>query len=204
MNSGPMTFMNSLFASYFFSFLHPFQIQEKLNHPEGANFGVDLREAISVSWSFAMIRASYSLLFVFFGLHVFFSSSLPEASSYALLFILARASFFPVGLWAYSRLWFHFIQFFARFKRTGDDLKQSCEQLVSNALSVHGFYLIPILGNKITPFAFLFYLYAGLRKNLQFSIFHSLAILALPFFFLVSLFLLSLVIFILFILLFFA
>ncbi|MCO4794434.1 MAG: hypothetical protein KC493_12010 [Bacteriovoracaceae bacterium] len=210
--------MRELFYNYMNIFFHPFSSHEELRRKrtdidhghvlsvvggadipkgrvildESESGEITFAEALGVSWSFVIVKALYSLIFIHIGLHFFTYLSthtelkriivpgFPIGSKKLTVFwLLLEVALFPLLVWLYVKFWSVIIRFFANLFETPNS-EEGLRQVVNYSLSSHFFYLIPIFGELGKHVSSLFFLFAGLKKNLGFSNLQSLLVIVSP------------------------
>ncbi|TDJ04407.1 MAG: hypothetical protein E2O68_08265 [Deltaproteobacteria bacterium] len=206
--------MSEIFYSYFSYFLHPFKVNSYFrkkrqdfygpflvdqNVPEERDFlELDFYQILIVSWPFFIIHSFYSIFFINVANFVVMSFDVGEMINPHIMIYaaLVQVTFFPLVFWAYAKLWVVIVEFFASlFSLDEKKIEEVSGQVVGVSLVSHVFLLVPIIGGVIRHFAFLVYLFAGLRKNLGLSVTKSFMVILSP------LFILGLMVFMFFLLL---
>lgn len=177
--------MMAILSNYFKAFLHPFEVY-KSRRPENL---LTLMEAISVSWIFAICQAIYVVLSILLGVVAadsFQEMNLPiswEPQKVMLIYTIAEVILFPLWAWLYAKVWAVFISFAMRLFNLMDS-EQECsekiDEIVSVAYTSHVFLMVPVFGAVIKFIAFLLYLFAGLKKNLNLSSIQSIFVILSP------------------------
>lgn len=162
--------MTEILKRYLNRFLHPFT---------GA--ALSFPEAIFVSWVFVFVHATYEVFKKYLALTVFEESAPPAFLSphIALYFIVLSAFFAPIVSWAYLRLWGLMIRFILHLLSRPVDYER-IDQVVAGALVSKIFLLFPVVGPLFSNIAYLFYLYAGARSQLEFTRIQALTLLFAP------------------------
>lgn len=206
--------MNEVLNQYLLSCLHPWHTQELLRSKryhnkevDGSNvielvqnrdekkveenLGVTFLESLSISWLFRVFYASYSLIGMFMGLHLFESFSLPGTaistgqswvSSIAIFFLLLKLVFFPLYFWLYGKFWINIIKIFAQLFEKDDmgNIDKVSEEIYANSMSSHTFLVIPIFGELFHRIGNIIFIFGGLRRNLQLSVLQSSLVIICP------------------------
>ena len=162
---------------------------------------LSLEEVISVSWVFVLVRAFYVLISVNLGISFFnteavddsvfdgfFATPVFQAQKIILFSIIAEIVLFPLVVIIYVKFWEVIIKFFARLFGSEENVPTAVDQITISAVSSNFFLLIPIFGETLRHLAGLFYLFVGMKKNLNFTSLQSIITLASPLILLMMLF----------------
>ena len=189
--------MREAFSHYFTVFLHPVKSHEffrKRRRGENLQEEGDLRvpsfiEILCISWVFVIAGAFYSV----FSMDFFSSLFVPEGFSkisgmlfekltrrIGLFFVLIEVILFPLFMFLYVKIWEIIIGLFSNLYSLQDEEKKGISEVVYLSASTNIFLLIPILGHHLRFFVGLFYIFVGLKKNLNFSVFRSIVITVSP------------------------
>jgi len=196
--------MSEIFYSYFSYFLHPFKVniyfrgRRKDFYGRGVPFLVDesvpmeqdrleldFPEILSISWLLFTIHTFYSLFFIYVANFLFTSFDIGNFLNARMMIYVAliQAIFFPLVFWAYAKVWILIVAFFGSlFLDEDKDIQDISKQVIGVSLSSHIYLLIPVIGGVVRHFAFLIYLFAGLRKNLGLSVTKSFMVILSPLF----------------------
>jgi len=177
--------MNKLLTDYFYIFLHPFKIYDSYHSKE--KIPLTFYEMMGISWIFKIIRTIYYFIGIHF-LLLLVSRGLNEKAlgeithkKTFLYWVLVGVIFYPLILWFLSKFWIVIIRFFCvLYNKDGPTLKIST--VCYCALTSQGLLVVPILGEILVPFAFFFFLFAGLKKSLGFTTLQAVLVLISPLF----------------------
>lgn len=153
----------------------------QVNDGHGSRYGVDLAEAISVSWVWYIIQGFFILMTITLTSSVYesietesiFASMIVESwqqatMRFTIMSVLVGMVFFPVYEYIYFRFFSVVIKFYTElFKISASE--DQIEECVQMSLVGNTFYLIPIIGRMISFFSTGIYLFAGLRNNIGMS-----------------------------------
>ncbi|MCP4912196.1 MAG: hypothetical protein GY909_03675 [Oligoflexia bacterium] len=151
--------------------------------------GLTIIEALSCSWLMYFFKAFYDLMALYLGWSAFqiFQGDNLDLFAYqeagqkiAIYSILLKVVLFPLFLWFYTKLWINIIKMSNHIFGDEVDIDHVAEQIVHSSLSTHIFLVIPFFGEVVQFFTSLFYIYAGLRRNLGLNKFQSLLVLLTP------------------------
>lgn len=179
-------------------FLHPFQVhrnmrmQRKGHYVNGQRNGIDLTEAISISWIWYLIQGFFVLMTISLTTKVYdaietesvLASMVVDSWQRAtmrltVISILVGMVFFPVYEYIYFRLYTVVIRFYSELFKL-DSSQQSIEQTVQFSMVGNTFLLLPIIGRMISFFSTAIYLFAGLRNNLGMTNLQSVITMVTP------------------------
>lgn len=170
----------------------PLTLAENSEDTEVESSRLSFFDALSVSWLLYIIRGFYALAALHLGFHAF--SFIQESritehlipnlnigmQKLALFVIILKIIFFPLGLWIYCKFWQFIISFFANLFEAPGDIDEISEEIVNQSLSSRLFYTIPILGDLGVTLSALFFLFAGLRRNLGLNPLQSMMVIISP------------------------
>ncbi len=198
----------SLIEDFIYCFLHPYRIHEYWRHRiplpgihHTRDITLTIGESLAISWMFAIIKAIIQVLFIYI-LAIFFRnfilSSFPIAEMYQVsgllspyyIFVISLILdiiFFPVMTFIMAQFWMWLIKFYGKYLDESESEKKA-EEIITVALTTHVFYLVPIIGEFLQKIFFMFYIYAGLRKNLGANRVVSLLIIFTPIFLTIAFF----------------
>ncbi len=187
--------MKEIFHHYFLSMTRPFWLHEqlKLNRDNTAKIiSFDFVEVLSISWLMMVIKGIYSVIALLIGLE-WMAGTTGEGQSFALdlwskqtqkitlYVIILEVILFPMTLYFYAKFWAVILKFFCvLFNREEQNTEQITSEIINHSLVSNFFLIIPIFGGLIRHIAGLFYLFAGLRRNLGFNVLQSLMVLTAP------------------------
>ena len=180
--------MKKLFLSYFTIFFHPFKFHEL--YLKGEQEALSFVEIMTLSWLFKLIKTFYFFVGIHFLLWLVQSGKGRGAESsfqekkYLFYWVLVSAIFFPLTLWFIGKFWSVLIRFFCVLygKDEGANLNKHITVVSNAALISQGLLIVPVIGEFLVPFAFLFFLFAGLLKNLHFTVLQAVLVMISPLF----------------------
>lgn len=216
-----MSSLLQIFETYFIVLVHPFRIHQQFRYqlvlPEHNGHiyePLTLAQALGVSWLFSILRGLLSIIILNYFFYSFLSMQSEEfpflqeliqsstlSSYYFFLFSSALdVIFFPIGTLVITEMWAWVIRKYSEFLNPQLPHDDIADQITTHALASNLFSIIPFVGNIFQMFIYYFLLYAGLRSNLGATKSLAITILLTPFIFiLITLSLITLVIFYLFI-----
>ena len=216
-----MSNLLQIFETYFIVLVHPFRIHQQFRYqlvlPEHSGHiyePLTLAQALGVSWLFSILRGLLSIIILNYFFYSFLSMQSEEfpflqeliqssslSSYYFFLFSSALVViFFPIGTLVITEMWAWVIRKYSEFLNPQLPHDDIADQITTHALASNLFSIIPFVGNIFQMFIYYFLLYAGLRSNLGATKSLAITILLTPFIFiLITLSLITLVIFYLFI-----
>jgi hypothetical protein len=187
--------MNDLMMRYIECFLHPKLTQQGLRPDNNtvSLFGnsrerkLSFEDCLGVSWFYTFIQAFYALLIIYLGIEFFRLEdevvliTKQNKSIVKIFFVILEVVLFPIAFWFYTKFWSNIISLFCRlFDR--EDIADRGQSLVIHAMSCHVLLIFPFFGKVFTQVAQAIYIYQGLRINLGFNVYQSLAVLIFPLF----------------------
>jgi hypothetical protein len=101
---------------------------------------------------------------------------------WTIITLILNVVLFPLFILIYTRFWIAIVKFFGNIFNKTYQLDAIASETVNHALVSYTFYLIPIFGPIIQAIAFIIYLYAGLKNNLQLSLLQSIVVIITPLF----------------------
>ena len=155
---------------------------------------VSFEESLTMSWFFFILNTVYSLIGIQLGGNLYesfnsyhsqnisFLSSQNIVGQTTIFFILLRVLFFPLIFWFYGKFWVNLIKFFGNLFEKEGDLDEIGQDIVAHAFTSHVLLIIPIVGVLFHRITSIIYIFGGLRKNLEFSVFQSLLVIVCPLF----------------------
>ena len=196
--------IKELFINYFMVLLHPIKTathnrrvrQHRLVEVEAEDdfvkdyTPINFVEACLISWMFIIVDAIYEI----FGLQIGFSAIeiLSEESDilytigvqtqkFGLLTLVGKVVFFPLAIWAWTKLYIVLITFFAGlFNSNEDEVEESAQEIVYGGMSSFAFYLFPVFGSVFKVLGNIVIIFQGLRHNLGMTPIQSLVVLVSP------------------------
>lgn len=179
--------------------LHPIATQESLRLENAGEIEVverpDYFQMLYLSWIFYIVYAAYSLLVLYLGIKAYSGQSdVNDFVNFAfdrvsfqwqkigLVTLLVNVIFFPIYFYVYLKVWRGLLNFFVKIFGRTDVNENQIEQVILSSQSSHLFYIIPIFGQGIKHFTSIYYLYLGMRRNMQFSNLQSFLVLVTPLF----------------------
>lgn len=205
----------SKLETYLLVVIHPFKIHQQFHsqiplysYDSSLQVPLTLAESLGFSWIFSFLRGLFRIIFLNLFLNLLFtfqsdSLSLLEEMmrdsglmtySFFLITLALDVIFFPIGQFILTEFWSFLIKFYAKILNPQLPVAEISQQISVHALSSNVFLLIPVVGDVIQSFYYIFLLYAGLRANLCASRSLSLVILMTPILALIMLIALILVI----------
>ena len=192
--------MLDIFTTYSTYLIHPFKTHEALisNDKEYLPRDISLYESLGISWLFIILSAFFKLVVLTFFLSIFLDLS-ADASEliesvysgdryvgfyFVILSTILDAVFFPLITLFVIQFWDLVIKFYAYICGIEGDIDKKSKDILSISLSSNMFVIIPILGDVFQRFAQIIQMYAGLRRQLNFSAGASLCVLLTPYLFL--------------------
>ena len=192
--------MIDILARYIEIFLHPFTVHrnmrlQRLGHyVNGQKNGIELAEAISISWIWYMIQDFFVLLTISMTSHLYDSietesviaSMIVDSWQRAtmrvtVLTVLVGVVFFPVYEYIFFRLYTVVIRFYSELFKL-DTTQDAIEQTVQFSMVGNTFLVLPIIGRMLSFFSTCVYLFAGLRNNMGMTNLQSTITMVTPLF----------------------
>lgn len=189
-------------ARYMEIFLHPFQVHKNMrmqrmgHYVNGQKNGIDLAEAISISWLWYLVQGFFVLMTISMTTQVYeaietesvFAAMIVDSWHRAtmritIMSVLAGMVFFPVYEYIFFRLYTVVIRFYAELFKL-DTSEQAIEETVQFSMVGNTFLVLPIIGRMISFFSTAIYLFAGLRNNMGMTNLQSVITMVTPLFFL--------------------
>ncbi len=182
--------MKNLFLDYFYIFFNPFKIHEQYRN--GLKRPLRFVEVMGISWVFKILKTFY----FFIGLHFMFwvvqnhsnSTALKKISEgkASLYWILVGVIFYPVVLWLMAKFWAVLLRFFCLLYDKDDasegTIHERVHRVCYSALSSQACQAVPVIGEVFVPICFLFFLFAGMRSGLRFTVLQALLVIVAPIF----------------------
>jgi hypothetical protein len=191
--------MKYLLEAYLSYFVHPIQSSLAAAYPlDQSQIKLNLQDSILISWIFQIFRGLIQIIFFYFifetlkiatgdfiidGLISTFLAT--EKITSAFFFIIPTVLellFFPIVSYFYCEFWIYIMKHSFRIAALTERREELAEQIVVRANTSHIFSVVPIVGEIFQKFAFIFYLYVGLRKSAYLSRFESIIIVLSPIF----------------------
>ena len=159
---------------------------------------ISLYESLGISWLLIILSSFFKLVIITFFISVFLDIT-SEANGiveslysgdrfvgfyFVILSTILDAVFFPLITLFVIQFWDLVIKFFANICDVEGDIDKKSKDILSVALSANMFKLIPIIGEIFTRLAQMIQMYAGLRRQLNFSVGASICVLMTPYLFL--------------------
>lgn len=192
--------MLDLFSTYCTYLIHPFKTHEALMNNDKTFLPreISLYESLGISWLLIILSSFFKLVIITFFISVFLDIT-SEANGiveslysgdrfvgfyFVILSTILDAVFFPLITLFVIQFWDLVIKFFANICDVEGDIDKKSKDILSVALSANMFKLIPIIGEIFTRLAQMIQMYAGLRRQLNFSVGASICVLMTPYLFL--------------------
>lgn len=154
--------------------------------------GLHFTEVLCVSWMMACIKAIYGIVALYTGLagaqylsdngNIAIIGSELSKYHWTVFSLIFNVVLFPLVILIYTRFWITILKFFGNIFNKTYQLDAVATETVNHALVSYTFYLIPIFGPIIQAVAFIIYLYAGLRNNMQLNFMQSCVVIITPLF----------------------
>lgn len=178
------------FANYLTIFLHPFQSHEFFREKRlGETALEDSKEKLycptfiectAISWIFVIIASIYSLI----TLNIQEGGFLSQSKIPLLFGAMAGVILHPLWLLIYVKIWEIVILLSARLVGKEGEISGPIKEVVYSSTCAHLLLLIPVIGKAASAVAILFFLFVGLKKNLEFSLLHGILTIFFPLIFL--------------------
>lgn len=192
--------MIDILARYIEIFLHPFSVHRNMRlqrlgrYVNGRKNGIDLAEAISISWIWYMVQGFFVLLTISTTSHLYdnietesiIGSMIIDSWQRAtmritIMTILVGVVFFPVYEYIYFRLYTVVVRFYTELFKL-DTTQEAIEQTVQFSMVGNTFLVLPIIGRMLSLFSTCLYLFAGLRNNMGMTNLQSCITMVTPLF----------------------
>lgn len=191
--------MLDLLSTYCTYLIHPFKTHDALIN-EDRQFlpqEISLYESLGLSWLFIILSAFFKLVILSFFISLFVDLMSPANELlesvysgdrfvgfyFVILSTILDAVFFPLITLFVIQFWDLIIKFFAYITGVEGDVDKKSKEIMTVALSANMFKVIPIIGEIFTRLAQMIQMYAGLRKQLNFSVGASICVLLTPYLF---------------------
>lgn len=177
--------MKNLFFDYFYVFFHPFKIYKDFH--SGEKKPLAFVELMGVSWVFKIVRTFYYFMGIHFLLWLVnqgLSESILDVISNKKIFfywVLVGVIFYPLFLWLLAKFWIVIVRFFCILYGK-DEVILDVNNVCYNSLTSQGLLVVPVVGEVLVPFAFLFFLFAGLKNSLRFTTLQAILVIISPVF----------------------
>lgn len=177
--------MKNLFLDYFYIFFHPFKIYE--SYKLGEKKPLTFIELMGVSWIFKILRTIYYFIGIHFMLWLVSQGMNEKALNEIankktfLYWVLVGVIFYPLILWLLAKFWVVIIRFFCVLYAKEEAIL-NVNTVCYSALTSQGLLAVPVVGEVLVPFAFLFFLFAGLKSSLRFTTLQAILVIVSPIF----------------------
>lgn len=196
--------MREIFESYLLAFLHPFKMADYCQHniPLDARSmhdlkKLELRESVATSWVFHLVRGILQLLMLLLVVKLLnfetgdaaidqvLGTIIEQKNKSSFLFFMFPLAisiiFYPLTTMVIAEIWVYLIKFFIWLSKAPVDAQKTSHSIVANALTSNLLCIIPIIGEIFQTMLFYFYLYVGIKKQLNFSHGRSIFVVSFPF-----------------------
>jgi len=179
--------------------IHPFKAHDALiaEDREYLPSEISLYESLGLSWLFVILSAFFKLIMISFFITVFLEmttttneiiESLYSGDRYVGFYFIILSTildvvFFPLVTLFVVQFWDLTIKFFAQITDMEGDIDKKSKSTLTVALSSNLFTIVPIIGDVFQRLTQLIQMYAGLRKQFNFSVGASICILLTPYVF---------------------
>ena len=191
-----------IYKDYFYSFftylMHPYRTHEYFKHNipmPGNKFAplkMDIYEALSLSWIFALINGFVRVILIYLifqlvsgflnqGTVLSMGGIQLSGHYFIILSTVIDVIFFPLFTLFVIQFWEFMIKLFARLLDYQGNAEEMASQVMAVSLSSHILSIVPIFGDIIQKIVAVFLMYAGLRKNLEASHGVCMVIISMPF-----------------------
>jgi hypothetical protein len=153
---------------------------------------MDTAEIICVTWLFHLVYAIYSIAAIGLGFYAWSYFNDSEDSIFDLaeqfhiqqhsliLTTLMFAVFIPAFDWLALQIWRWIIKLFAGLydlrEKLGERMEESIKEVANYSLCSNAFLLIPVFGKMLQRLGQVFFLFAGLKKNMGMTIAQSFVV----------------------------
>lgn len=192
--------MIDILARYIEIFLHPFSVHRNMrlerhgHYTNGQRNGIDLSEAISISWIWYMIQGFFVLMTITLTSHLYENIETESVVAsmlidgwhratmrFTIMSVLVGIVFFPLYEYIYFRLYSVVIKFYSELFKLEADY-QAIEETVQFSMVGNTLLVLPIVGRMLSFFSTSIYLFAGLRNNMGMTNLQSVITMVTPLF----------------------
>lgn len=191
--------MKEMLITYCTYLIHPFKSHDALvkEDQEYIKRELSLYESLGLSWLFIILSAFFRLILISFFITLFLEmtsevnemvESLYSGDRYIGFYFIILSTildvvFFPLVTLFVIQFWDLIIKFFAQICNIEGDIDKKSKNILTVALSSNLFSIVPIVGSVFQRLSQLIQMYAGLRKQLNFSAGASICVLLTPYVF---------------------